>query len=166
MAAGGRGRQVLRSTSAGALAPRTAPRPRLFTELTSICAAICCLPLYTAGDDVRRAELSEALGELAQRILTFPEGKHEPSAPVQLLHQLTDEILVLAADAVDAVMAKQQPRPSGKAQFRLLGWTVADARGATTLLDNSLADQTTRRLSDGRNRGASAMSWVGVTVGW
>ena len=105
-----------------------------------------CSPLYSAGDDVRRAKLSEALEKLTQRILTFPEGKHEPSAPVQLLHQLTDEILVLAADAVEKVMAKQQPRPSGKAQFRLLAWMVADARGATTLLEKALAETVGKRL--------------------
>lgn len=95
---------------------------------------------------MRRAKLSERLRELTQRILTFPEGKHEPSSPIQLLHQLTDEVLTLAVDAVEAVVAEQQPRPSGKAQFRLLAWMVADARGATTLLDKPLAETVGKRL--------------------
>ena len=58
----------------------------------------------------------------------------------------TDEILVVAAAAVEAVVAQQQPRPSGKAQYRLLAWTVADARGATAVLDKALAETVGKRL--------------------
>ena len=82
-----------------------------------------------AGGQERRAQRAEAFGKLAERILTFPDGKFKPSPPPQLLGKLTDEDLVVAVDAVEAVVAKQQPRPSGRAQFRLLAWTVADARG-------------------------------------
>ena len=103
-------------------------------------------PLCAAGGQERRAKTSEALKRLAKRILTFPEGNHEPSPPPQLLEKLTDEILVIAADAVKAVVEQHQPQPSGKAQYRLLAWTVADARGATALLDKPLAETVGKRL--------------------
>jgi hypothetical protein len=99
-----------------------------------------------AGDQKRRDERSEAMRLVAQRIMTFPEGKFEPSPPPHLLVQLTDEDLVVAVEAVEAVVAKQQPRPSGKAQFRLLAWAVADARGATIPLDKPLAETVGKRL--------------------
>jgi hypothetical protein len=99
-----------------------------------------------AGGQKRRAQRSEAIGKLAERILTFPDGKFEPSPPPQLLCKLTDEDLVVAVDAVEAVVAKQHPRPSGRAQFRLLAWTVADARGAATPLEKALAETVGKRL--------------------
>lgn len=83
---------------------------------------------------------------VAKRLQPFPDGNFKPSPQPQLLDRLTDEDLLVAADAVEAVMAEQQPRPSGKAQFRLLAWTVADARGATTPLDKPLAETVGKRL--------------------
>jgi hypothetical protein len=99
-----------------------------------------------AGGQKRRVEHSEAFLKLAARIVTFPGGDFEPSPPPQLLSKLTDEDLVLAADAVEAVAAKQQQRPTGKAQFRLLAWTVADARGAATPLEKAAAETVGKRL--------------------
>ena len=78
--------------------------------------------------------------------MTFAEGDFEPSPPPQLLSKLTDEDLVVAVEAVEAVVAKQQPRPSGRAQFRLLAWTVADARGAAAPLDKAVAETVGKRL--------------------
>ena len=44
--------------------------------------------------------------KLVERIVTlFPDGDFEPSPPPPLLSKLTDEDLVLAADAVEAVAA-------------------------------------------------------------
>ena len=63
-----------------------------------------------AGGQKRRVERSEAFLKLAARIVTFPGGDFEPSPPPQLLSKLTDEDLVLAVDAVEAVAAKQQQR--------------------------------------------------------
>ena len=40
---------------------------------------------------------------------------------------LTDQLLVVAADAVEAAVSDLETRPSGKAQLRLLAWTVAAA---------------------------------------
>jgi hypothetical protein len=99
-----------------------------------------------AGGQKRRVQRSEALAKLAERILPFSDGKFKPSPPPQLLSKLTDDDLIVAADAVEAVVAKQQPRPSGRAQFRLLAWTVADARGAGTPLDKALAETVGKRL--------------------
>ena len=78
--------------------------------------------------------------------MTFADGRFEPSPPPQLLSKLTDGDLVVAVDAVEAVVAKQQPRPSGRAQFRLLAWTVADARGAAAPLDMGSAETVGKRL--------------------
>ena len=99
-----------------------------------------------AGGQKRRVERSEAFLKLAARIVTFTGGDFEPSPPPQLLSKLTDEDLVLAVDAVEAVAAKQQQRPTGKAQFRLLAWTVADARGAATPLEKAAAETVGKRL--------------------
>ena len=99
-----------------------------------------------AGGQNRRAKRTEAFLKLAERIVTFPDGNFEPSPPPQILSKLTDEDLVLAADAVEAVAAKQQARPTGRAQFRLLAWSVADARGAATPLDKAVAETVGKRL--------------------
>lgn len=99
-----------------------------------------------AGGQKRRVERSEAFLKLAARIVTFTGGDFEPSPPPQLLSKLTDEDLVLAVDAVEAVAAKQQQRPTGRAQFRLLAWTVADARGAATPLEKAAAETVGKRL--------------------
>ena len=99
-----------------------------------------------AGGQERRTKRTEALLNLAKRIMTFPDGDFEPSPPPQLLSKLTDEDIVLAADAVEAVAAKQQARPTGKALFRLLAWTVADARGAATPLEKAAAETVGKRL--------------------
>ena len=109
-----------------------------------------------AGGQERRTKRAEAFLKLAERIMTFPDGNFEPSPPPQLLSKLTDEDLVLAADAVEAVAAKQQARPTGRALFRLLAWTVADARGAATLPDKAVAEtggKQTRRVVKQRNQG-------------
>ena len=102
-----------------------------------------------AGGQKRRVERSEAFLKLAARIVTFPGGDFEPSPPPQLLSKLTDEDLVLAVDAVEAVAAKQQQRLTGRAQFRLLAWTVADARGAATPLEKAAAETVGKRPSSG-----------------
>ena len=44
--------------------------------------------------------MPEALRRLARRIRSYPEGKFPPSSPPALLFQLTDELLVVASDAL------------------------------------------------------------------
>ena len=61
--------------------------------------------IQLAGGQERRAERSAAFLKLAERIVTIPDGDFEPSPPPPLLSKLTDEDLVLAADAVEAVAA-------------------------------------------------------------
>ena len=83
---------------------------------------------------------------MAQRILAFKDGCFEPSPPPQLLQQLTNELLIMAVDAVWKAAAAASPQPSGVARYRLLAWTVADARGAATPLDKPLALTVGKRL--------------------
>ena len=117
---------------------------------------VCCAFCYINGrwpEETRGAfgKHSEAFLKLAARIVTFPGGDFEPSPPPQLLSKLTDKISSLrpiTADAVEAVAAKQQQRPTGKAQFRLLAWTVADARGAATPLEKAAAETVGKQRLD------------------
>jgi hypothetical protein len=72
-----------------------------------------------------------------------------PSAPPALLSSLTDHLLVVASDAIKAVASsnKEGMDPvSGKDQYRLLAWVLADARGATETLDKALAETVGKRL--------------------
>ena len=108
----------------------------------------------------RRAERAEAFRRLATRILASPDGEFEPSPPPQLLKELTDEDIIVAVDAVEAVVAEQQPRPSGRAQFRLLSLTVADARGAVRPLDIAAAEAVGKRLDRQAQRVRGAMDAV------
>ena len=91
------------------------------------------------------SRVAEGLQLLARRIRTFPEGNFTPSPPPPLLSTLTDELLVIASDAVKAVAAEGKAL-SGNGGLRLLAWTVADARGATAALDKPLALTVGRRL--------------------
>jgi hypothetical protein len=83
---------------------------------------------------------------LARRILAFPTGQYELSPLPPMLNELTDEIITVAVAAVEAVMAEQLARPSGKAQKRLLARVVADARGARAALDSTCAEKVGKRL--------------------
>eukprot|EP00966_Prymnesium_polylepis_P289761 6692917-Prymnesium_polylepis.1 len=91
------------------------------------------------------SRVSDGLRLLARRIRSFPEGVFPPSPPPSLLSVLTDELLVTASDVVKSVAAEDKAL-SGNAGFRLLAWTVADARGATAVLDKPLALTVGRRL--------------------
>jgi hypothetical protein len=88
---------------------------------------------------------SEALKRLARRVRSFPEGAFTPSPSPALLDEITDELLVIASDAVSAV-GKEAPALTGNSIFRLLAWTVADARGAKAVLDKPLALTVGKRL--------------------
>ena len=107
-------------------------------------------PLYLcrlcSGEFQRPEEVPEALRWLAKLLLPHTGGQFEPSSPPALLSELTDEILVVASDAVASVTADAQPPLSGKAKFRLLAWLVADARGATVPLEKALAETVGKRL--------------------
>ena len=108
-------------------------------ELTIDPRLDCTDPAERAAGD------AEALQKLARRIRTFPEGEYTPTPPPRLLHELTDEVLVIASDAVSGV-GREQPALSGNATLRLLAWTVADASGATVALDKPLALTVGKRL--------------------
>ena len=92
------------------------------------------------------SETQRVLETLARRFLPFPHGNFSPSPPPALLDKITDELLVVASDAVATVAAEQPRPPSGKSLLRLLAWIVADARGASTVLDKLLAETVGKRL--------------------
>jgi hypothetical protein len=87
-----------------------------------------------------------ALEERAARILTFPEGTHTPSTSPVLLEVLTDQDIVVAVAAIEAVAARLPAPPSGNALKKLIAAVVADARGATKLLDKAAALTVGKRL--------------------
>ena len=91
---------------------------------------------------------------LARRIRSFPEGQHTASPPPRLLHELTDEQIVVATRAVKAVAAEAPPL-SGNRTYALLAWTVADARGAAVPLDRPLALTVGKRLDRGCLQGVT-----------
>ena len=73
-----------------------------------------------------------------------PEGEHLP-APERLGPKtITHELLMLSHDIV---LGLPPPKLSGKAQFRLLAWLVADAMTADTPLDRPLAETVGKRLA-------------------
>ena len=98
------------------------------------------------------SETQRVLETLARRFLPFPNGNFSPSPPPALLDKITDELLVVASDAVATVAAEQPRPPSGKSLLRLLAWIVADARGASTVLDKLLAETVGKRLTGRRRR--------------
>jgi len=72
-----------------------------------------------------------------------------PSGPPALLSSLTDYLLVVATDAIKAVASSEvecSTPVTGKDQYRLLAWVMADARGATETLDKALAETVGKRL--------------------
>jgi hypothetical protein len=92
------------------------------------------------------------------RILAFPEGKHTPSPPPALLEVLTDQDIVVAVAAIEAVAARQPASPSANAQKKLLAAVVADARGATKLLDKAAALTVGKRLQRQAERVCAGMA--------
>ena len=143
---GGQGWHVLRNPANSTPAPRTALHPQFLNLHTAVSDTIHPFSYLIAGGQERRDKQSEALRRVANRLLPFPGGDFEPSPPPQLFDRITDELLVVSVETVEAVVSEQQPRPSGKAQFRLLAWVVADARGATMPLDKTLAVTVGKRL--------------------
>ena len=95
-------------------------------------------PRICPGAPKRQKDEAHALQQLARRIRTFPEGKYAPSPPPNVLGKLTDALIVTASDIVISV-AQEEPALSGNSTFRLLAWTVADARGAQTAIEKPLA---------------------------
>ena len=92
--------------------------------------------------------MSEQLRTLTKRWLSFGEVLQVPADPPALLDRLTDELLIVASDAVrtEVELHRLFETVSGKAHFRLLAWVIADARGADTPLDKQLAETVGKRL--------------------
>ena len=104
-----------------------------------------CGPVCGADAAQRPLAVAEAIKWVAQRIRKCPEGQFPASPPPQVLSQLTDELLVTASDVIRSVAAEDPPL-NGNSTLRLLAWTVADARGATVVLEKPLALTVGKRL--------------------
>ena len=83
-----------------------------------------------------------ALRQQAERLLPYTDGKFSPSPPPAALENLTDELVVVAAEVVGIIGAGL----GVNARFRLLGWVVADARGAQVVMEPNLALTVGKRL--------------------
>jgi len=157
---------------AGSVTPTTGHEQE-FTDVESDCkrgrsnevavgdrsAATVGTDRQVADDPYERASkrlkgMAEALRRRADEVFPAPEAGYPPPNGSALLDELTDELLVVASDAVDAAAAAYRasieglglPAFSGKAQLRLLAWLVADARGADKLLDKPEAEKVGKRL--------------------
>jgi hypothetical protein len=85
---------------------------------------------------------AEDLRKRADRIQMSTEGEHAPSVERLGPQTITHALLMLADDTVKGCASKL----SGKAQFRLLAWLLADAMSAGTPLDKPLAETVGKRL--------------------
>ena len=94
---------------------------------------------FAAGAIKLPYDMPEALRALARRVRSLPDGDSESSPPPQLLGELTNGVVVVVSEAVAAVAAEATLRVAGRARYRLLAWTVANARGATRRLTKSEA---------------------------
>ena len=133
--------KAIPSTSAKTCAPLPCPKPQCahgrihaHRRVSPNCADGPRL-LDSAAEDLRQR---------AERIRMVSEGEHLP-APERLgTKTITHELLMLSHDIV---LGLPPPKLSGKAQFRLLAWLVADAMTADTPLDRPLAETVGKRLA-------------------
>ena len=90
---------------------------------------------------------SESLQELAARIVVSTDGDTRMSCKDLGLGALTDELLVVASDALQAAVAVAPGiKHSGKALQRCLAWLVAAALGSKVRLDPNDATKAGKRL--------------------
>jgi hypothetical protein len=119
-----------------ALLPRARIHHPPSRRLSPLCAVVSKLP------DSASAELLK----IAKHILPFPTGAVDTQTLHKVATVVTDELLILALQAVSAVSQTQNPVPSGKAQKRLLAWVIAAAVGGTLLTDQERATTVGKRL--------------------
>ena len=117
--------------------------------------------MLAAPDDDIAPDVPAGIRARAQYILRHPDGKFKPS-PLKLLKSITDGLLVVASDAVAAVVQELpagEARPSGRAQLRLIAWVLADARGAEPL-EPAVAETAGKRLQKQAQRVCGALADV------
>ena len=121
----GHGRQVQGNPLEGAPTPSPA---HCVASLTS--QSLTCLhaprPHFSLQPSKLPTGVQDALRERAGRVLASTDERFSSSPPPALVDSITDELLVVASDAVAAAASEAQPKPSGKARFRLLAWLVAE----------------------------------------
>ena len=156
---GGRDCQVAGNAMEGAVMPCSLRHLSTHHPSHHFLHAHTCSSYHTGGAG-QPTGAGESLRRLARRILQFPDGTFEPSAAPALLQKLTDELLVVASDAVSTVVAEAASKPSARAVLKLLAWTVADARGASIPLDESLALTVGKRLDRQASKVRDALAAV------
>jgi hypothetical protein len=177
-----RRRTVLTTSSTFEMSPRLVRTRPARTHSASLlplnlspCAVSRTWPNQPTGGPERPSGLQAALEERALRILAFPEGKHTPSTSAALLDVLTEENIVVAVAAVEAVAARQPTAPSANALKKLLATVIADARGAIKVLDKTAAltvgkrlhrqaERVRAELDDARSAATAARSRVRATA--
>jgi hypothetical protein len=140
------GQHVRVDPNSGTIAPSSTPQRLCLAIQPLTWSRIPTLANQSTGDPERPSRLQTAFEERATRIMAFSEGNYAPSTSPALLDVLTDEDIIIAVAAIEAVAARQPTVPSANAQKKLLAAVVADARGATKLLDKSAALTVGKRL--------------------
>ena len=111
----GHTRQVRDNPLEGASAPSSA-----CCATSLACQSLTCVHAPQHQISLRPFQLptgvQDVLLERARRILASGEGKFAPSPPPALLDSITDELLVVASDTVEAVATQAPTKPSGKAK--------------------------------------------------
>jgi len=74
--------------------------------------------------------------------VSFTNGRFLPSPPPAALDELTDKLIMVAAEVINNVSNGL----TGNARLRLIGWVVADARGAQIVMEPALALLVGKRL--------------------
>ena len=116
-----------------------------------------------SGDLLLGSEVPEALRKIARRILPYTDGKFSPTTGDPVVKVLTDDLLMAAAAAVKDVCGAVEPTPSGKAQFRLLAWVVADAVGALEPVEKDVAETVGKRLQRQASRVSTSIAAVAAS---
>lgn len=116
------------------------------TESDTHVSETSCTTLHSHVGTKRSTGVKEALLVMARRIVAYPAGNFAPSAPPRVLETITDANLDVAFEVAATVGAEATPKLSGSAEQRLLAWLVADARGATVVLDPPSAERVGKRL--------------------
>jgi hypothetical protein len=106
--------------------------------------------------------VSDELRKIAEHMLLFPAGNVGTETLQKVATVVTDELLILAWEAVRTVSQLQEPAPIGVAQKRLLAWVVAVAVGRPLLTEQAEATKVGNRLKEQAQR--VSLKLVGIST--
>jgi len=94
-------------------------------------------------------EVAEALQNLAKNLLEAASGTIDVTDKLERVAVLTEQLLLLAFDAVEVVAeAAPAPQPNGKGRQRLLVALLAATMGSPATFPNAEAEKTGKRLEE------------------